>query len=153
MYNFVLVVLCTSTYWYILVCTGMYMYRQVYNGIYWYVYLWVHAMKAPLWQLERLASGTHYAPDSELLRLPLDIAKGCQGTINNMHLQNMIQLSCCPPWTWVSSHIETRVCWAWECWYQGAHNQPIVWCQPVHHTICQVQYSTYQYILVHTSTY
>ncbi len=34
-------------------------------------------MKAPLRQVERVASGTHYA--LELLRLPLDIAKGCQG--------------------------------------------------------------------------
>jgi hypothetical protein len=47
-------------------------------------------MKAPFRQLERVASGTHYAP--ELLRLPLDTAKGCQGTIHNMRLQNMIQL-------------------------------------------------------------
>jgi hypothetical protein len=60
-------------------------------------------MKAPLWQLERVASGTHYAP--ELLRLPLDTAKGCQGTIHNMRLQNMIQLSCGPPGAWASSHI------------------------------------------------
>jgi len=60
-------------------------------------------MKAPLWQLERVASGTHYAP--ELLRLPLDTAKGCQGTIHNMRLQNMIQLSCGPPRAWASSHI------------------------------------------------
>ena len=44
----------TSTYWYVLVCT-------VYNGIYYHVYLWVHAMKAPLGHLERVASGTHYA--------------------------------------------------------------------------------------------
>jgi hypothetical protein len=62
-------------------------------------------MKAPLWQLEWVASGTHYAP--ELLRLQLDTAKGCQGTIHNMRLQNMIQLSCCPlaPRAWASSHI------------------------------------------------
>ena len=60
-------------------------------------------MKAPLRQLERVASGTHYAP--ELLRLPLDTAKGCQGTIHNMRLQNMIQLSCGPPRAWASSHI------------------------------------------------
>jgi hypothetical protein len=60
-------------------------------------------MKAPLRQLEQVASGTHYAP--ELLRLPLDTAKGCQGTINNMRLQNMIQLSCCPPRAWAISHI------------------------------------------------
>jgi hypothetical protein len=43
----------TSTYWYVLVCT-------VYNGIYYHVYLWVHAMKAPLGHLERVASGTYY---------------------------------------------------------------------------------------------
>jgi hypothetical protein len=55
-------------------------------------------MKAPLWQLEWVASGTHYA--QELLRLPLDTAKGCQGTIHNMRLQNMIQLR-----AWASSHI------------------------------------------------
>ena len=60
-------------------------------------------MKAPLRQLERVASGTHYAP--ELLRFPLDTAKGCQGTIHNMRLQNMIQLSCGPPRAWASSHI------------------------------------------------
>ncbi len=66
-----------------------------------------HTMKAPLWQLERVASGTHYAP--ELFRLPLDTAavtaKGCQGTNHNMRLQNMIQLSCGPPGAWASSHI------------------------------------------------
>ncbi len=39
-------------------------------------------MKAPLCQLERVASGTHYA--LELLRLQLDTSKGCQGTIHNM---------------------------------------------------------------------
>ncbi len=55
------------------------------------------------WQLERVASGTHYAP--ELIRLPLDTAKDCQGTIHNMRLQNMIQLSCGPPEAWASSHI------------------------------------------------
>ncbi len=60
-------------------------------------------MKAPLRQLEQVASGTHYA--QELLRLPLDTTKGCQGTIHNMRLQNMIQLSCCPPRAWASSHI------------------------------------------------
>ncbi len=79
------------------------MHVPVYNGIYYYVYLWVHTMKVPLWQLERVASGTHYAP--ELIRLPLDTAKGCQGTIHNMRLQNMIQLSCGPPGAWASSHI------------------------------------------------
>ena len=42
----------TSTYWYVLVCA-------VYNGIYYHAYLWVHAMKAPLGHLERVASGTH----------------------------------------------------------------------------------------------
>jgi hypothetical protein len=60
-------------------------------------------MKAPHWQLERVASGTHYA--QELLRLPLDTAKGCQGTIHNMRLQNMIQLSCGPSRARASSHI------------------------------------------------
>jgi hypothetical protein len=47
-------------------------------------------MKAPLWQLERVASGTHFA--LELLRLPLDTAKGCQGTSTQLR-------------TWASSHI------------------------------------------------
>jgi hypothetical protein len=169
-------------------------------------------MKSPLWQLEQVASGTHYAP--ELLRLPLDTAKGCQSTIHNICLQNMIQLSCCPPRAWASSHIalvrktqrhlevlvnpfcqfggqpaQNRVAgpvnifqpmWrgtqtmpngqsqvrsvilVWKLESAGlkkvdikAHTttgQPIVRCQPVHHTICQVQYSTYLYILVHTST-
>ncbi len=60
-------------------------------------------MNAPLRQFEQVASCTHYAP--ELLRLPLDTAKGCQGTIHNMRLQNMIQLSCSPPRAWASSHI------------------------------------------------
>ncbi len=60
-------------------------------------------MKAPLCQLERVASHTYYA--QELLRLPLNTSKGCQGTIHNMCLQNMIQLSCGPPGAWTSSHI------------------------------------------------
>ncbi len=81
----------------------MYLYISVYNGTYYYLDLWVHAMKAPLWHLERVASGTHNA--QELLRLPLDTAKGCQCTIHHTRLQNMIQLSCCPPWAWASSHI------------------------------------------------
>ncbi len=78
----------------------MYMYVNVCNGIYLFVYLWVHAMKVQLRQLELVASGTHYA-----LELPLDTAKGCQGTIHNMRLQNMIQLSCGPPRAWASFHI------------------------------------------------
>ena len=48
------------------------------------------AIKVQLGQLERVASGTHYA--QELLRLPLETAKGCQCTIHNMRLQNMIVL-------------------------------------------------------------
>jgi hypothetical protein len=101
MYKYVPVEACTGIYLYILVRTGMYMHVPEYNGIYYYVYLWIHFMKAPLWQLERVASGTHYAP--QLIRLPLDTAKGCQGTIHNMRLQNMIQLSCGPPGVWTSS--------------------------------------------------
>ncbi len=54
-------------------------------------YLWVHAMKAPLWKLEGVASGTHYTP--EQLRLPLNTTKGCQGTIHKMSLQNKDQTS------------------------------------------------------------
>ena len=64
---------------------------MLYNGIYYHVYLWVHAMNSQIWQLEWVASSTHYT--LELLRLPLDTTKGCQGTIHNMRLQNMIQLS------------------------------------------------------------
>ena len=64
-------------YLFVLVRTGMYMYVHECNGIYLFEYMWVHAMKAPLRQLERVASGTHYA--LEPLRLPLDTAKGCQG--------------------------------------------------------------------------
>ncbi len=87
MYWYVLVVVCTGIYWYIpvLVRTGMYMHVHVCNGIYSFVYLWVHTMKAPLWQLERVASGMHYA--LELLRLPLDTAttgtylSDCPGSI------------------------------------------------------------------------
>ena len=63
----------SSMYWYVLVHTSMYWYvhvRTVYNGIYYHVYLCVHAMKAPLRHLERVASRTHYAP--ELLWLPFD---------------------------------------------------------------------------------
>ena len=48
-------------------------------------------MKAPLWKLEGIASGTHYT--EELLRFPLNTAKGGQGTIHNMHLQNIGQIS------------------------------------------------------------
>ena len=56
----------SGMYWYVLVHTSTYWYvhvRTVYNGMYYHVYLWAHAMKAPLWQLERVASGTHYAPE------------------------------------------------------------------------------------------
>ena len=110
MYQYVLVHnLHTGTTWYAHIGTasgsGMYQYILVHNSTYWYVkhlYIMVyttmytamkavHAMKAPLLQLERVSSGTHYA--QKLLRLPHDTAKGCLGTIHNMHLQNMIQLS------------------------------------------------------------
>ena len=58
------------------------------------LYLWVHAMKSPLWKLEWVASGgTHYT--QEQLRLQLNTAKGCQGTIHNMCLQKQGQTS---PW-------------------------------------------------------
>ncbi len=80
---------CTSIYWYI-------KYIMVYTDMY----------TCGFTPWKRVASGTHYAP--ELLRLPLDTAKGCQqcqGTIHNMRLQNMIQLSCGPPGAWASSHI------------------------------------------------
>ena len=53
-------------YWYVLVHTSTYWYvhvRTVYNGIYYHVYLWIHAMKAPFWQLGWVSSGTHYAPE------------------------------------------------------------------------------------------
>ncbi len=49
------------------------------------------SMKAPLWKLEGVASGTHNTP--EQLRLPLNTTKGCQGTIHNMSLQNKDQTS------------------------------------------------------------
>ena len=90
-------------YWYVQVCTSTYQVRNgmiqtslykyvlLNSGMYYYVYLWVEAMKVPLWKLEGVASGTHYAP--ELLRLPLNTDNCCQGTIYNMSLQNMIQLS------------------------------------------------------------
>jgi hypothetical protein len=57
------------------------------------LYLWVHAIKASLGKLEGVASGTHYT--QEQLRLPLNTAKGCQGTIHNMRLQKQGQTS---PW-------------------------------------------------------
>ena len=56
----------SSMYWFVLVHTSTYWpvhVRTVYNGIYYHVYLWVHAMKAQLWQLELVASGTHYAQE------------------------------------------------------------------------------------------
>ncbi len=53
------------------------------------LYLWVHAIKASLWKLEGVASGTHYTP--EQLRLPLNTDKGCQGTIHNMRMQKQGQ--------------------------------------------------------------
>ncbi len=57
------------------------------------LYLWVHAIKESLGKLEGVASGTHYT--QEQLRLPLNTAKGCQGTIHNMCLQKQGQTS---PW-------------------------------------------------------
>jgi hypothetical protein len=67
-------------YLYVLVCTGM--------------FLWIEAMEAPFWHFEGVASGKHHAP--EHLRLPLNTAKCCQGTINDMLLQNMVELGCGP---------------------------------------------------------
>jgi hypothetical protein len=46
-------------------------------------------MKAMLWHFERVTSGAHNA--QEQLWLPLNTAEGCQGAINYMCLQNMIQ--------------------------------------------------------------
>ena len=154
----------SSMYWYVLVHTSMYWYvhvRTVYNGIYYHVYLCVHAMKAPLRHLKRVASRTHYA--QELLWLPFDTAKSCQGTIHNMRLQNMIQLSGgppTPPGARASSHIALirktqRV-------FKVLANP---FCQngkPIPHSIqylhCYMRYvpvhtSIYWYILVCTSMY
>ena len=64
----------------------MYLYIHVCKVL----YLWVYAIKASFGKLEGVASGTHYT--QEQLRLPLNTAKGCQGTIHNMRLQNMIHL-------------------------------------------------------------
>ena len=52
--------------------------------------LWIEAMEAPFWHIKGIASGTHYA--SEQLRLPFHTSEGCQGTINNMGLQDMVEL-------------------------------------------------------------
>ena len=54
----------SGMYWYVLVHTSTYWYEHVltvYNVIYYHLYLWVHAMKAPLCHLERVESGTHSA--------------------------------------------------------------------------------------------
>ncbi len=63
----------------------MYLYILVFKVL----YLWVHAIKVSLWKLEWVAYGKHYT--LEQLRLPLNTAKGCQGTIHNMCLQKQGQ--------------------------------------------------------------
>jgi hypothetical protein len=67
------------------------------------MYLWIEAMELPFWHFEGVKSGMHHAP--EQLRLSLKTAKCCQGTINNMLLQNMVELGCGPPSAWVISPI------------------------------------------------
>ncbi len=107
----------------------------------------VHAMKAPLRQLEWVASGTHYAP--ELLRLPLDTSKGCQGIIHNMRLQNMIELSCSPPSLLGLRRLISRRTQPADC--------KVAACAPYNMSSIiqyeQVHTSTYWYILVCTGMY
>ncbi len=93
----------------------MYLYILVFKVL----YLWVHAMKAPFWKLEGVASGTHYTPtlrnssDShstqpKIVKVPSTTcacrnkAKHHHGSVHAstsayilvcMHLQNMIQLT------------------------------------------------------------
>lgn len=56
-----------------------------------YQYLWVKSVKSMFWQIKWITSGTHDAPAQ--VWLPIHTSKGTQGTINNMRLQDMIQLS------------------------------------------------------------
>ena len=51
--------------------------------------LWVAGIKAPLWHIKRIASGTHHV--SEQVRLPLHTTKGCQNTVHNMVLQDIVE--------------------------------------------------------------
>ncbi len=65
--------------------------------------LWIAGMKAPVLHIKGITSGTHCAP--EQLRLPFHTSKGCQGTVHDMCLQDIVQLRWRPPGTGCSQPI------------------------------------------------
>ncbi len=63
----------------------------------WMTDLRIDGMKAPLWHIKGITSGTHGAP--EKLWLPFHAPKGCQGTDHCMGLQDIVQLRRSPTCT------------------------------------------------------
>jgi hypothetical protein len=99
----------TSISQYILVCTSIYYYILVHTSTYWYVlvysmlYLWVARMKAPLWHIKWITSGTHRA--SEQVGLPLHTTKRGQFSVNYMVVEDAVELCCYPTRPWLSPFI------------------------------------------------
>ena len=67
------------------------------------LYLWLARMKAPLWHIKWITSGTHHA--SEQVGLPLHTTKRGQFSVNNMAVEDTVKLSCCPTCPWLSPFI------------------------------------------------
>ena len=106
----------------------------------------VLGMKVPLRHVKGIASGTHGA--SEKFRFPFHTSKCCQGTVDNMCLQDMVQLSGCP----ACSRLSSCVSFVWKSHMNTSIYQYI----PVYTNIyldillC-MNTSIYQYTLVYTS--
>ncbi len=63
------------------------------------LYLWVAGMKASLWHIKRITSGTHHT--SEQVGLPLHTTKRCQYSVHDMAVEDTVELSCCPTCPWL----------------------------------------------------
>ena len=69
----------------------------------WMTNLWIEGMEAPFRHVKGITSGTHRAP--EQLRLTFHTYKGCQATVHDMGLQDIVQLSWRPTCTVCSPFI------------------------------------------------
>ncbi len=67
------------------------------------LYLWVAGMKAPLWHIKWITSGTHHA--SEQVGLPLHTTNRGQVSVNNMAVEDTVERSCCLTCPWLRPFI------------------------------------------------
>ena len=67
------------------------------------MYLWVARMKASLWHIKWITSGTHHA--SEQVRLPLHTSKRGQFSVNYMAVEDTVEISCCLTCPWLRPFI------------------------------------------------